>query len=57
MKKILISIGLLCVGLFCGVLTFNHIDPWAGLAVTFISIGVFLNYIYKQIKNYSNEKF
>jgi divalent metal cation (Fe/Co/Zn/Cd) transporter len=56
MKKILISIGILCGGIFLGFLTFNHIDAWAGIAVTIISIGVFLNYIYKQIKNYSNEK-
>jgi len=57
MKKILISIGLLFVGLYGGFLSFNHIDAWVGLAVTFLVIGVFLNYIYKQIKNYNNEKF
>jgi hypothetical protein len=57
MKKTFISIGLLFVGLYGASITFNHINPWAGLAVTFLVIGVFLNYIYKQIKNYNNEKF
>lgn len=56
MKKALISIGLLCVGLYCGFLTFNHIDAWMGIFVTLITIGVFLNYIYKQIDRYFDQQ-
>jgi len=64
MKKFLISIGLLCVGLFCGSYIYNHFDAWIGIAVTLITIGVFLNYIYKQfdrhltdqLKNNNDEK-
>jgi uncharacterized membrane protein len=56
MRKYFIATGLLSFGLYCGVISFNHIDAWFGLGVTFIVIGIFLNYIYKQIKNYYNEK-
>jgi uncharacterized membrane protein len=64
MKKYLISIGLLCVGLYCGFFAFNHIDAWVGIAVSLITIGVFLNFIYKQVdriltdqlKNNNDEK-
>jgi uncharacterized membrane protein len=56
MKKYLIAIFLLCVGLYCGFLAFNHIDAWGGIAVTLITIGVFLNYIYKQVGRYISDQ-
>lgn len=58
MKKILLSVGLLCGGLYLGFLAFNHIDAWVGLAITILTIGVFLNYIINKLKQfYDNEKF
>jgi hypothetical protein len=65
MKKFLIAIILLFVGLYCGFLSFNHIDAWIGIFLTIAVIGVFLNFIYKQVdrnltdqlKNNDNEKF
>jgi flagellar biosynthesis protein FliP len=56
MTKIIISIVLLIVGIGLGFVSFNHISPWLGLLITIFTIGVFLNYIYKQIKNKTNEK-
>lgn len=56
MKKYLISIILLCVGLFCGSYTYNHFDAWIGIFLTLITIGVFLNYIYKQVDRYLTDQ-
>ena len=56
MKKYLIAIFLLCIGLWFGTILFNLRLPWIGIFWTIGVIGVFLNYIYKQIKNYDNEK-
>jgi len=55
MKKFLISIFLLCVGLYCGFLAFNHIDAWVGIFFTLAVIGVFLNFIYKQVDRYFDQ--
>lgn len=56
MTKIIISIVLLIAGIGLGFVSFNHINPWLGLLITISTIGLFLIYIYKQIKNKTNEK-
>jgi len=56
MKKYLIAIALLCIGIWFGQILFNHVFSWLGIFWTIGVIGVFLNYIYKQVKSYDNEK-
>lgn len=56
MKKHFIATGLTLVGIYLGFITFNHIHAWAGIFLTMTVIGVFLNYIYKQLKKIDNEK-
>jgi hypothetical protein len=56
MKKYFISFGLLLVAIFFSVIVFNEIHAWAGIFCILASLGIFLNYIYKQLKKNYDEK-
>ena len=56
MKKYFIAFAIMLVGIYLGFIAFNHVNAWIGIFLTLAFIGVFLNYLYKQLKKIGNDK-
>jgi ABC-type nickel/cobalt efflux system permease component RcnA len=52
----LVVIVAFLIGLFVSNWIFNHINPWIAYIAYALTIGLTINYFYKQLKSKINEK-